>query len=338
MSKLRKRLYDNEAIFLGLKPLKHDPYRSNARYYVTQEESDLVDKNFTRKKLKPAIAKKLGFELHANQTYALNKNQLKQYADLDIAPIKRLFFDIETSPMIVYSWRTGWKLNIPTENIIEDWKIICISYKWEHEDEVKNLTWDKNQCDKQMLIDFIKIMNEADECIAHNGDRFDIKKIRTRCIFHRIPMFPKYRTLDTLKKAKSGFNFNSNRLDYIAKFLGVGAKLEHDGFDMWVECVKGNPEALKKMVEYCDMDIIVLEDVYLTLQNYILGNTHTGVHNGKMKASCPSCASEDVSLIKNSVTAKGTIVRLMECNTCDYNYEISNRAWRNFLEMKSNIL
>ena len=238
--------------------------------------------------------------------------------------------------MIIYSWRVGWKLNIPTDNIIEDWKIICISYKWEHEDRVKNLIWDSNQCDKQMLIDFIKIANSADELIAHNGDRFDIKKIRTRCIFHRIPMFPKYRTLDTLKKAKSGFNFNSNRLDYIAKFLGVGAKVEHEGFDMWVKCLKGDKKALKEMVYYCDGDIVVLEDVFLVLQNYIKQNTHTGTYNGKLKASCPNCGSEDVGLLKNNFTALGTIKRQLECNTCDYVYETSNSAWRTFLEMKEN--
>ena len=336
MKKLRKRLYDNEASFLGIKPKEHDKNRSNARYFITKKEFSLIQKNFTRKKLKPAIAKKLGFDLHSNQTYALSKEQLKQYSEMDIAPIKRLFFDIETSPMIVYSWRTGYKLNIPTENIIEDWKIICISYKWENESEVKNLRWDENHCDKEMLVKFIKIMNQADECIAHNGDRFDLKKIRTRCIYHRIPMFPKYRTLDTLKKARSSFNFNSNRLDYIAKFLGVGAKLEHEGFNMWVECVKGNKDALDKMVEYCDMDIIVLEDVYYVLENYILNNTHSGVHNGKLKASCPNCASENVGLLKNAVTAKGTIKRVLECNSCDYVYEISNSAWRNILEMKQN--
>jgi hypothetical protein len=43
--------------------------------------------------------------------------------------IKRLFFDIETSPNIGYFWRAGYKLNIGHENIIEERKIICISYK-----------------------------------------------------------------------------------------------------------------------------------------------------------------------------------------------------------------
>lgn len=280
-------------------------------------------------------AKKIGIEPNKGGRYRLKKNSqaLKKFMELKMEKnIKRLFFDIETSPMIVYSWRTGYKLNIPTDNIIEDWKIICISYKWQNEDVVRNLTWDKNQCDKEMLEKFISIANEADEIIAHNGDRFDIKKIRTRCIYHRIPMFPKYRTLDTLKKARSGFTFNSNRLDYIAKFLGVGAKLEHEGFNMWVKCLQGDKKALKDMVKYCDMDIIVLEDVYLAMEHYIKPNTHAGVINGNMKYSCPSCGNdEDLTLLKNDVTEKGTISRVMECNTCGHNYNISNSSYKNFV-------
>ena len=282
-----------------------------------------------RHRLNDFIANKLGLKLNKSSRYDLSKEQKKQYLELDMHNIKRLFFDIETSPMIVYSWRVGWKLTIGTDNIIQDWKIICISYKWEHEDKVRNLRWDKDMDDKQMLIDFIKIANQADELIAHNGDRFDIKKIRTRCIYHRIPMFPKYRTLDTLKKAKAGFNFNSNRLDYIAKFLGVGAKLEHEGFQMWVKCMQGDKQALNDMVSYCDMDIIVLEDVYLTLQSYIQHNTHTGTHNGGLKHSCPSCGSEHTTLLKNNFTALGTIKRQMECDTCGYSYEMSNAAYKN---------
>lgn len=290
-----------------------------------------------RYRLNNFTAIKLGIKPNLSQRYDLTKEQIKEYLKLSIEkPIKRLFFDIETSPMIVYSWRVGWKLNIHTDNIIQDWKIICISYKWEGEDKVKNLTWDKNQCDKLMLSDFIKIANTADECVAHNGDRFDIKKIRTRCIFHRIPMFPKYRTLDTLKKAKSGFNFNSNRLDYIAKYLGVGAKLEHEGFNMWVKCMQNDKQALKDMVKYCDMDIIVLEDVYLTLQSYIKPNTHAGVINGNLKHSCPNCGNEhNITLLKNDVTEKGTISRVMECDSCGHNYNISNSSYKNYIQFKT---
>ena len=284
-------------------------------------------------------ARKIGLVPNKTQRYRLKKNSeaFRKFLDLKMErPIKRLFFDIETSPMIVYSWRVGYNISLPYDNVIEDWKVICISYKWEHENKVKNLTWDSDHCDKQMLIDFIKIANEADEIIAHNGDRFDIKKVRTRCIYHRIPMFPKYRTLDTLKKAKGSFTFPNNKLDTIAKYLGVGAKLKHDGFDMWVKCVEGDKQALKDMVKYCDMDIIVLEDVYLAMQNYIKPNTHAGVHNGNLKHSCPTCGNdEDLTLLKNDVTQKGTISRVIECESCGHVYNISNSSYKNYLELKN---
>ncbi len=288
-----------------------------------------------RYRMNDYTARKIGLELNKSKRYRLTKEQKKKYFSLDQHKIKRLFFDIETSPMIVYSWRTGYKINLGTHNIIQDWKIICISYKWEGEDKVHTFKWDKNQCDKKLLINFLKVANKADEIIAHNGDRFDIKKVRTRCIFHRIPMFPSYKTLDTFKKAKSGFSFNSNKLDYIAKFLGVGAKLEHEGFNMWVKCMQNDRQALKDMVKYCEQDIIVLEDVYLAMQSYIKNNTHVGVHNGGKKHHCANCGSEHVEYLKPNITAAGTVKRLMSCNSCGYNYEISNRDYLRHLEDKS---
>lgn len=289
-----------------------------------------------RYRLQIHTALKLGLTLNPNNRYTLNDEQEAKLFNIDFQPIKRLFFDIETSPLIAYSWRIGYKINLPYDNIIQHAKIICISYKWENEDKVYSLSWDKDLCDKQMSINFVKVANQADEIIAHNGDRFDIKWLRTRCIFHRVPMFPKYRTLDTLKKAKAHFNFPNNKLDTIVQYLGVGAKIKHEGFDMWRKCLEGDKQALKDMIRYCEGDIIALEDAFFVMQNYIKNNTHAGVINNQLKASCPSCGSQDVALIKNNFTALGTIKRQLECNPCGYVYETSNSAWRNYLEFKQN--
>lgn len=288
-------------------------------------------------RLKDIEVQKLGLQPNKHNRYRLDKVKHRELLKMREHQynIKRLFFDIETSPNIVYSWRIGYNLNITPDCIIDERKIICISYKWENEDKIHTLTWDKNQCDKKMLTDFVNIANQADELIAHNGDRFDIKWIRTRCIFHRVAMFPNYKTLDTLKKAKSGFNFNSNKLDYIAQYLGVGAKVKHSGFDMWKGVMANDKEAMNEMVHYCEGDIIVLEDVYLTMQNYIKANTHVGVINNNLKYSCPSCGSEHIELIKNNVTAMGTIKRLINCQSCDYNYEISNSSYILYLKFKN---
>lgn len=289
--------------------------------------------SFMRHRLQDHVALNLGLKLNKSRRYRLTKDQYKKLRNLDTCGIKRLFYDIETSPMVSYTWRIGRKISLNYDNIIEDWRIICISYKWENEDTVYHLKWDKNQCDRKMVKQFIEVLNKADEICAHNGDRFDIKKIRTRAIHHRLPMKPKYRSLDTLKKAKSHFAFNSNSLDNLARFLGVGRKMEHTGFQMWKDVMIGSKQALDMMIEYCNQDVTVLEDVFLCLQNYIRHNTNVSTHNGGAKCSCPNCASDDVVLNNNNYTALGTIRREMYCNTCGYIYETSNAAFRRFILM-----
>ena len=279
----------------------------------------------------------LNLPLTKNKRYRLEGDKLEQLLKLreEQSNIGRLFFDIETSPNIVYTWRAGWNITITPESIIEERRIICISYKWEGKDKVHRLTWDENQDDKKMLISFINIANTADELIAHNGDRFDIKWIRTRCIYHRIPMFPQYRTLDTLKKAKSGFYFNSNKLDYIAKFLNVGAKMETGGYDLWKNVMANDLDALKTMGEYCDQDVIVLEAVYQEMKGYFKQNTHEGVLEGRFKFSCPSCSSTKVEYLKLNTTPMGAIRRLMNCNICNHTYELSNASYVLYLKFLS---
>ena len=74
---------------------------------------------------------------------------------------KRLFFDIEVSPNVVLSWRTGYNLTITPYDIIQERAIICICWKWEGKDEVHSLTWDKKQNDKAMLKAFLKEVNKS---------------------------------------------------------------------------------------------------------------------------------------------------------------------------------
>lgn len=180
---------------------------------------------------------------------------------------KRLFFDLETSPNVVFSWRIGNKINLSPDNIINERAIICASYKWEGEDEVNTLTWYKGD-DKKLLQEFSKIIDSADEVITQNGDKFDIKWLRARCIYHRIPISVKFNSIDTLKMMKAGFNFNSNKLDYVGSFLGVGKKLP-TGYDLWRKIILENDkEAMNTMVEYCEEDVRLLERVYNELQPY----------------------------------------------------------------------
>jgi DNA polymerase elongation subunit (family B) len=230
---------------------------------------------------------------------------------------KRLFFDIEVSANIGLFWQSGFKLNIGPESIIKERAIICICYKWEDSKEVHSLEWDSKQCDKKMLQKFIHIANTADELVGHNGDKFDLAWIRTRCLFHRIDMFPGYTTIDTLKISRSKFKFNSNKLDYIAKFLGVGEKIKTD-YGMWKDIMLNKCKAsMSKMVKYCKMDVVVLEKVYKELSVHILSKVHYGVIFGHDRGSCPECGSDDIVRMCNRVTASGVKKIQYQCKTCN---------------------
>ncbi len=229
---------------------------------------------------------------------------------------KRLFFDIETSPNIGLFWEAGYKKNIDYSNIIKERAIICICYKWEESKEVFEVHWDSKQCDKALLQKFIKISNEADELVGHNGDRFDLAWIRTRCLFHGIEMFPNYITIDTLKIARSKFKFNSNKLNYIADFLGIGQKIKTE-FGLWKDIVlHKDKKAMDAMIKYCKKDVILLEKVYKALQGHIAPKTHYGMIFGGERGSCPECGSDKIirNLVRYSATGLKKIV--FQCKTC----------------------
>lgn len=255
-------------------------------------------------------------------------NECKQMAkDALGRSFKRLFFDIETSPNIGFFWNSGYKLNIPYSNIIQEKAIICVSYKWEHEDKVHHLIWNDGN-DYELVKEFSKILFKADEVVAHFGDKFDIPWLRGRALYHRIP-FPTYlKSLDTKQKAYSHFKLNSNSLDYLAKYLKVGGKIEDGGWQNWVDVVlHKKEEALKIMVDYCDNDVIILEDVFNVMQSYIKLNSHVGVNQGQSKSSCPCCGSTNTHYHKPWVTASGTIQRIMKCGDCGTDFKISNKEW-----------
>ena len=248
-------------------------------------------------------------------------------------PIKRIFLDIETSyyelKIKTFSLRNNIKFFDP-RCIEKEKQIICIAYKWQYEDEVHAIDWRMGE--KQMLKQFIDIMGDADELIGHNLENFDIKELRTRAIYHGALMFPNYRTLDTLKKSRQYFNFASNKLDYIADYLNVGRKLDHEGFELWEKVVEGDERALEHMIDYCKNDVVILEDSFFVLSPFITHNTNFAVLTGGKKWHCPECASKDVKMFRTYSTPMGIIRREMKCNNCKKQYRISNKTYLSMLE------
>ena len=230
-----------------------------------------------------------------------------------------MFFDIETSPNIGFFWQPGWKVNLGYQNIIHERAIICIAYKWAGEKKISSLQWNGRQCDKAMLKKFIPVMNQADEVVGHNGDRFDIVWLRTRCLLHEIPMVPDYVSIDTLKLARGKFRFNSNRLDYIAKYLGLAGK-SHTTFDLWRKIVLDkDPASMRKMVRYCKNDVVLLEAVWDRINAYVPPRSS----KAEYASQCPECGSDSTCINKRRRTAAGYLRVSFYCNDCGKYHSIA---------------
>ena len=192
-----------------------------------------------------------------------------------------------------------------------------------------SLKWDKG-CDKELIKKFIEVLLEADEVCGHNSDKFDLKWVRTRCLVHGTKSLPEFKSIDTLKISRQKFNFPSNRLDAIGKYLGFGGKKDTGGIQLWHDIIqKNSAKAMKEMIDYCKRDVELLEKVYLKLEGYAKPKTHIGIQAGNDSCSCPTCGSERTGLKDRRVNSSGTITVVLRCNDCKKYFSTSLRAFNN---------
>lgn len=213
---------------------------------------------------------------------------------------RTLYFDIETSPMLVWTHYIGYKVVINPVQIARDTRIICIAYKWSDERKTHCLSWDpKTQDDSKMLAKFNKIAAKADFLCGHNGQDFDVKEIRTAIALRGLANeWCETPVLDTLKDYRKSFRFKSNRLNAVAHSLGLGQKDPMD-FTDWIKTANKCPKALAKMIKYCKKDVTLLEKVHKRLDKYTVHDNKKSLKRDIIPHSCIRCKSKN--LIKGGI-------------------------------------
>ena len=140
-------------------------------------------------------------------------------------------------------------------------------------------------------------------------------------------MLPSYQSIDTLKAARNGFRFNSNRLDYISQFLGGTGKIK-TSYDWWLKITLENcKKSLAKMVKYCKKDVIELERIHKHLNAYLPAKVHYGVIGGGNKTSCPECGGTHSTVVKTRITSAGVKRKHLQCQDCGKYHTISEKEW-----------
>lgn len=207
--------------------------------------------------------------------------------------LKVLLFDIETSPNISYTWGK-WEQDVI--EFLEEGHLLCYSWKWLGDKKVQSKSlpdfkgYKQNLDDDYQLVKSLhKLFQEADIIVAHNGSSFDVKMSNRFFLKHGLDPISEYRIVDTKLLAKSKFRFNSNKLDDLGSYLGLGMKLETGGFDLWKECMKGDLNSWRLMVKYNQQDVTLLEQIYNKLVPWC---KHPIVYTDKI--GCRVCGSHDL--------------------------------------------
>ena len=273
--------------------------------------------------VKPRMIRTLAKELGLNVMHKNTKDD------------KVMVYDIETSRVKVDVWWTG-KQYINHKQLRSEPTIISIAWKWVGEDKVHYVTWDKDHCDKELMVKFLKEYNKASMVIGQNNNSFDNKWVYTRAAKHGLHIDRFVKSFDIYRMAKRYFRLPSYSMAYMAKYFGLTLKQSHEGMHMWDMIEYGTPkeqkEYLHKMVTYNKGDIVTTEELYLTLKTYFAAVTNKAVSDGNPKWACPVSGSLNVRLLKTIFTEQGTVQRILFCDDSRHQYKVNNKTYMDFLQ------
>lgn len=231
--------------------------------------------------------------------------------------LKCLILDIETAPMLAYVW--GLKdQNISLIQVQKDWNLIAWGAKWLHAPATEMMYQDLSKAkdmsnDKSILGSLWELLDEADIVITQNGKNFDVPRINARFIMHGMTPPSPFKHLDTYQIAKHTAQFTSNKLEYLTdKLCTRYKKLSHKrfpGWQLWIECLKGNKEAWAEMRTYNIHDVLSTEELFLKLKAWTPANSPKIYNVFQGKAACRMCGAKTHS--RGQVKDKKTMWRVV---------------------------
>lgn len=223
-----------------------------------------------------------------------------------------LFLDIETAPNTALVWGTN-KQFVPVKHLLDDGHTICWSAKWyKRKGLIKASVYQDGE--EEMLLKIWHLLDEADGVIHYNGTSFDIPTLNKEFFRYGWPPPSPYKEIDLYRVARRNFRLPSYKLEYVARLLGIGAKVSHKGMELWIQCMAFDDKAWKHMIRYNDQDTRLLEKVYKAMLPWITGHPNYALYTDPERPMCTNCGGP-VQYRGYAYTATQTY-RQVCCNTC----------------------
>lgn len=220
-----------------------------------------------------------------------------------------LFLDIETKPAIAHVWQL-FDVTVALSQVVESGGTICFGAKWAGE---RKMLFHADWLDGHaaMVKAAHALFSEADAVVTYNGDRFDLPKLRGEFLLAELPPPPPVTSIDVYKSVKK-LGLMSNKLAFVGPLLTGDGKIKHEGHELWVKVMAGDPKAQAKMQRYCSQDVRLLEKVYDRVRPYVSNHPHMGLTKAD---SCGACGSHRLQA-RGFRRTKASIIARRQCQAC----------------------
>lgn len=222
-----------------------------------------------------------------------------------------LVFDLENSAASGDFWGAPYNTNII--RITRPSRVMSFAAKWYGEKKVHYHS-DFHDGHDNMIGRAWELLDEADAVVSWNGKGHDSPHtMREILLAGATPPSP-YREIDLYRVVKRRMKFQSNKLQFVADELGIGSKLDHEGYDLWVKCMAGDPKAWKRFRAYNVQDVLLTEVAFERLLPWIPPSMlpNRNLFGGQ---GCPTCGSGSFEKRGFRYTALAKIQRL-RCLSC----------------------
>ena len=224
-----------------------------------------------------------------------------------------LTLDIESSPNLAHVWGL-FKANVSLSQLQESSQIISFAAKW-HGERTVEFWSDFHDGHDLMITRAHQLIDEADVLVTYNGISFDRPYLMREFLEAGFDPPSPVKDVDLYRVVKQNFRWPSGKLDYVAQRLGLGGKTKHEGHDLWVKCLAGDPAAWNRMRTYNKRDVVLTEKLYDKLLPWVSGHMHRGLFTDSDRPVCQRCGSERLQRRGLAYTQLGTYPRF-QCQGC----------------------
>ena len=105
------------------------------------------------------------------------------------SPVKMLYYDIETTLAKSYHWGQ-WQQNLSVKQQIQESHMLSHAWSWNDEEVFSSVLTPEevlSQDDERIVYECWSLLDNCDIVVAHNGKRFDIKKVNGYFLKYGLP-------------------------------------------------------------------------------------------------------------------------------------------------------